>query len=63
MDIKLPQNSPTSWKTLSDAATLDFIGKDESDAWLTWIFIFIHRGTNKKNKQSKERPVIKSQAK
>lgn len=32
MDIKLPQNSPTSWKTLSDAATLDFIGKDESDA-------------------------------
>lgn len=49
MDIILPKNSPT----FLDAATLDFIGKDESDAWLTWIFIFIHRGTNKKNKEQR----------
>lgn len=32
MYIKLPQNSPTSWKTFSDAETLDYTGKDESDA-------------------------------
>lgn len=32
MNIRLPQNSPATWQTLSDAATLSFIGKDKSDA-------------------------------
>lgn len=53
MDIELPQNSPTSWKTLSDAATLEFKGN-----WrLTNLKIHLHtpgRQTKRTNKAKKD---------